>query len=305
MADKDKSSVLVTGAAGFIGRAVTALLERPGISVVLLDQSSALGSCSERAGQKIGCDISRADELEQVLAKQRISGIIHLAAILPTAARKDPQHATEVNVQGSLNLLEAARKFGVKRFVFGSSLSIYGTWPENHAVSEADRAAPEDLYGAAKLYVEQLGSAYARSHGLEFVSLRIGRVVGEGARSATSAWRSEIFEFLRQDRPATIRLPYVGAERVLLVHVEDVAKMLTTLVEAPRLSHAVYNALCESVLIRDLKEQIEALNPNVAVRLGGEEARGNPRRVDSSRFQKEFGFMTLPIAEQFRRAAKR
>jgi nucleoside-diphosphate-sugar epimerase len=305
MADKDNSSVLVTGAGGFIGRAVTALLERSGVSVVLLDQSSALASCSERAGQKIACDVSRADKLEQVFAEKRISGIIHLAAVLPTAAQRDPLRATEVNVQGSVNLLEAARKFGVKRFVFGSSLSIYGSWPDDHVVSEADRAAPEDLYGAAKLYVEQLGSAYAGSHGLEFVSLRIGRVIGEGARSATSAWRSEIFEFLRQGRPAIIRLPYVDSERVLLVHVQDVAKMLVTLVEARRLSHPVYNALCESVLIKDLKRLIEALNPNVSVRVGEDEAPGNPRRVDSSRFQKEFEFVTLPFAEQLRRAAER
>ena len=54
-------------------------------------------------------------------------------------------------------MLEMARQFGVGRFVFGSSLSVYGTCSPDHAVSETDRAAPEDVYGAAKLYVEQLG----------------------------------------------------------------------------------------------------------------------------------------------------
>ena len=104
--------------------------------------------------------------------------------------------ATQVNVEGSLNLLEMARQFEVRRFLFGSSLSVYGTCPAHQVVTEMDRAAPEDLYGAAKLYVEQLGEAYRQAHGLEFVSLRIGRVVGPGARSATSVWRSEIFECL-------------------------------------------------------------------------------------------------------------
>jgi UDP-glucose 4-epimerase len=304
MAIDEKPLILITGAGGFIGRAVTSLLERSGVRTLLLDHRSALASCPESAGRKIPCDISRSEEVERVFAADPIGGIIHLAAILPTAAQKEPVRATEVNVQGSLNLLEAARKFGIKRFVFSSSLSIYGSWPPDHAAVEDDRAAPEDLYGAAKLYVEQLGSAYASSHGLEFVSLRIGRVVGPGAQSATSAWRSEIFELLLQDRPGQIHLPYVGSERLLLAHVEDVAKMLVALSQAPRLLHSVYNAACESVLVSDLKREVEAVNPKVTVALGDAHAVGNPRRLDSGRFQQEFAFTPLPIAEQLRRAAE-
>ena len=75
---------------------------------------------------------------------------------------------------------------------------------------KADRAAPEDLYGAAKLYVEQLGKALADSGVLQFVSLRIGRIVGPGARSATSAWRSAIFELLQTRRPAISRFRMLG-----------------------------------------------------------------------------------------------
>lgn len=148
---------------------------------------------------------------------------MHLAAILPTAAQREPLLATKVNIQGSINLLALAREFGVRRFVFGGSLSVYGTCPADHVVSEADCAAPEDLYGAAKLYVEQLGEAYQRAHAMQFVSLRIGRVVGPGARSATSAWRCEIFERLSVTGSGQIEIPYPESERILLVHVEDVA----------------------------------------------------------------------------------
>jgi nucleoside-diphosphate-sugar epimerase len=138
---------------------------------------------------------------------------------------------------------------------------------------------------------------------LEFVSLRIGRVVGAGAQSASSAWRSQIFEFLDRNRPAEIHLPYVGSERFLLVHVEDVAKMLVALVQAPRLLHSVYNAVCESTSVGDLKREVEALNPKITVALGHSQALGNPRRLDSSRFQREFGVSPLSIPEQLRGAA--
>ncbi len=181
---------------------------------------------------------------------------------------------------------------------------MYGTCSEHQVVFETDRAAPEDLYGAAKIYVEQLGAAYRHSHGLEFVSLRIGRVVGAGAQSVSSPWRSQIFELLGTKHPAEIVLPYVGSERILLVHVEDVARMLAALLQAPRPAHSVYNAVCESVVVADLKRAVENMNSNIRVKLGEAQALGNPRRLDSSRFQQEFDFQTLPIFEQLCRAVK-
>jgi len=298
--DAQGNRVLVTGGRGFIGRAVVKLLQDSGCGVVSLDVAPGVNSSARR--HELECDISDARQLQRVFEIESIGGIIHLAAILPTAAQREPALATEVNVHGSLNLLEMARRFGVRRFVLGSSLSVYGTCPPDQVVSEADRAAPEDLYGAAKLYIEQLGAAYEQD-GLEFVSLRIGRVVGSGARSASSAWRSQIFEYLASTHAREIILPYVGSERILLAHVDDVAKMLAELLRAPKPVHSVYNAACESVVVADLKREVERLNPLVKVGLGEAYASGNPRRLDWSRLQDEFGFQTLPIFERLRIAA--
>jgi nucleoside-diphosphate-sugar epimerase len=165
-----------------------------------------------------------------------------------------------------------------------------------------DRVAPEDLYGAAKLYVEQLGKAFRRAHGLQFVSLRIGRVVGPGARSATSAWRSEIFERLAAGE-GDIEVPYEESERILLVHVEDVATMLLQLLQAPPPAQCVYNAACDSVVVGELKRVLERLNPRLRVRLGGQAVVGNPRQVDWSRFAGEFGVRMVPMFEQLEKAA--
>lgn len=289
--------MLVTGAQGFLGRAVTRLLARSGMQVIALDSRSA-SSCNASTVISVISDITNRQELEQIFRQNRIDAIVHLAAILPTAAQQDPAHATQVNVDGSLNLLELSRQSGVRRFVFGSSLSIYGTCSPERVVSEADRAAPEDVYGAAKLYVEQLGSAYAESCSLEFVSLRIGRVVGPGARSTASAWRSQIFELLQTNRAAEIVIPYVGSERVLLVHVEDAARALVSLLQCLRPAHAIYNAPCESWVVNDVKQKVESLNPKIRVTLGHEYAKGNPRLLDFSRFRDEYSFETVPIAER-------
>jgi len=266
---------------------------------VLLDQVAPEIRSGQDSSVGVVCDISQEGEGRRAFEAESISRIIHLAAILPTAAQRNPLRGTEVNVMGSLNLLVIGREFGVARFVFGSSLSVYGTCPANQVISEQDRAAAENLYSAAKLYVEQLGSACA---GLSFVSLRIGRVVGPGAKSKTSGWRSEIFEFLDADEPARIKLPYLGRKRVLLVRVDDIAKALLSLLRATRLSCGVYNAPCESVVVEDLKHQVEALNPNIRVELGETHAAGNPRRLDFSRFQGEFGSKRPPIFERLKAA---
>jgi nucleoside-diphosphate-sugar epimerase len=295
-------SVLVTGGRGFIGRAVVKFLQRSGYRAMSLDVAPHASSRADQS--EVVCDLTDANQLQRVFESEAFDGIIHLAAILPTAAQREPMQATRVNIDGSLHLMEMARRFGVRRMVFGSSLSVYGTCPAERVVSETDRAAPEDLYGAAKVYVERLGEAYRHSYGLEFVSLRIGRAVGAGAQSVSSAWRSQIFELVTTRRPTEIILPYVGSERVLLVHADDVAKMLVALLQAASPAHAVYNAMCESVAVADLKRQVEGLNSNITVNLGDALAFGNPRLLDSSRFQREFGFQTLPFFERLRSAAQ-
>jgi nucleoside-diphosphate-sugar epimerase len=297
------NTVLVTGGRGFIGRAAGKLLQCTGYSVISLDRKAATAGTEAGGCDEIICDLGDIAQLKTVFERKRVEAVIHLAAILPTAAQRNPHLATEVNVQGSLNILELARQFRVRRVVFGSSLSVYGTYSADHAVSEVDRAAPEDLYGAAKLYVERLGTAYRECHGLDFVSLRIGRAVGPGARSVTSAWRSEIFELLKVSSPAEIALPYRASEKLLLVHVEDLAAMFLSLLRAPPTEHAVYNAPCNSIAVGDLKRVVEDLNSNITVGLGDGTPAGNPQDLDCSRFQSEFNFETVPIVDRLRRAA--
>jgi len=291
-------NVLVTGGRGFVGRSVGRLLRRHGYRVVSLDTTPVGPGTDE-----VECDITDPAAVQKRFRSERIGAIVHLAAILPTTAQREPLLATRVNVQASVDLLEMAREFHVGRFVFGSSLSVYGTWPVDRVVSEEDRTSPADLYGAAKLYVERLGAAYRVAHGLESVSLRIGRVVGPGARSATSGWRSEIFERIPDAGAGEIKIPYADSERILLVHVEDVAQMILKLVKAPQLAHPVYNAACESVMVGELKAEVERLNPRIHLQLGGRAVVGNPRHVDWSRFAQEFGFRVAPIFGQLNQAA--
>jgi nucleoside-diphosphate-sugar epimerase len=299
------SSVLVTGGRGFIGRSVCALLEQEGYGVLCVDQAnnhvSHLDSAPSRPNLR--CDIADAAQQQKLFATNQIDGIIHLAAVLPTAAQRDPLLATRVNIGGSINVLEMARQFGVRRFVFASSLSVYGAHSLEECISEEHSVCPGDLYGTAKLYIERVGETYRQQHAVDFLSLRIGRVVGPGAQSKSSAWRSQIFEYLGTKVPREINVPFRPSERLLLVHVGDVAKMLVTLLHSGPTKHAVYNACCESMSVADLKHAVEALNPNITLTEGTGSSAGNPQSLSMARFENEFGFRPAQMFEQLRRAA--
>ena len=197
-------SVLVTGGGGFIGKHLRPLLERQGLNVVSLDYRPAQPGSDPTCYQ---CDITDSQEVEAIFRTHRFEAVIHLASILPTASRQDPHKATKVNIAGSLNLLEAARRFQVNRMIYASSVSVYGTQPASSCVSEDQPSAPEDVYGAAKRYVEVLGEAYQLNFGVEFLALRIAMVVGPGTISATSPWRNQIFEYLGRAPQKEVLIP--------------------------------------------------------------------------------------------------
>jgi len=292
-------SVLITGGAGFIGRHAHAALERQGWSVISIDSQA-----SRLAPNCLRCDITDAGQLEPIFRAHRFERIIHAASILPTAAKLDPHKATEVNIGGSLNILEMAARFHVQRVIYASSGSVYGTQSASNFVSEDQPAAPEDVYGAAKRYVEILGETYERKFGVEFVALRMVMVVGAGGTSATSPWRNQIFECLGSPESKEVFIPHRPDETLPLVHVEDIAGMLATLASAQCCSHRIYNSFGDCVKPAELKEQIESLNPNVRLTLGNAAVTGCARAIDSSRFAREFGGAPVGFWQRLRTEAQ-
>jgi nucleoside-diphosphate-sugar epimerase len=291
-------SVLVTGGVGFIGRNLLTALTGLGWKPVCLDSDPGEVAGCEK------CDISEAARLEAIFQEHQFEAIIHLASVLATVSRGDPHRSTNVNIGGSLNILEAAKRFRVAKLIYASSLAVYGTRPASLFVSEDEAVTPEDLYGASKRYVELLGQAYQQNFGIRFVALRIAIVVGAGAKSVTSAWRGQIFESLEAGQSMEFAIPYPAEEVLPLVHVEDVVAMLVALVSARKPTASVYNSFAESVTASELKHNIELLNPKVRVKLGGRVVRGHPRAVDSTRFGKDFGLAPMPLRERLRIAVE-
>jgi nucleoside-diphosphate-sugar epimerase len=123
-----------------------------------------------------------------------IRAVIHLAGILPTAFQADPLAGADVNLSGCFELMRQAVSSNIKRFVFASSMSVYGSLSTRCPLNENDPAVPDDAYGASKRTVELIEETFAKKAVIEFVSLRIARVIGLGIKRTASPWRSQIFE---------------------------------------------------------------------------------------------------------------
>src|SRR5262249_28657089 len=159
------------------------------------------------------------------------------------------------NVAGSCELMRQSAAAHAQRFIFASSMSVYGCAPRDRPVTEDDPPAPDEPYGAAKLLIEQIGQTLDREKAFEFVALRIARVIGPGIKKTASPWRSQIFEPSPQQE--SVCIPFAAEAVLSLVHVEDVTRMLVALADAAKMSSFVYNAPAEGWEARQLKQTIE------------------------------------------------
>ncbi|MEW6448461.1 MAG: NAD-dependent epimerase/dehydratase family protein [Bacillota bacterium] len=176
--------VLVTGGAGFIGSHVAAELLDNGAQVSIADNlSSGLIENVPPGAAFYRVDIT-SPAITEIIAAERPEAIVHLAA-QPVAPRslEDPCFDATVNVTGTVNVLAAARKFGVRRFVYASSAAVYGD-PLYLPVDEAHPVRPLSPYGASKYAAEVYAATFQRLYGLEAVVLRLANVYGPGQGAA-------------------------------------------------------------------------------------------------------------------------
>ena len=173
-------NVLVTGGAGFIGSNLVHALAGAGEAVRVLDDFST-GRAENLAGAAGRIEVLEGDVRDPARVAAAVDGVevvYHLAA-LPSVARSvaDPRASHSVNVEGTLNLLLAARDAGVRRLVYASSSSVYGDTPvlPKH---EGMPVSPRSPYAAAKLAGEAYCRALACVYPLETVSLRFFNVFG-------------------------------------------------------------------------------------------------------------------------------
>ena len=177
------TSILLTGGAGYIGAATADALIAAGMRVVILDDLSSghMDTIPNEASFKTG-GYGETDKMEELLRDARIDVIVHCGAkSIVAESDEHPDRYFANNVEGSLNLLNAACNVGVKRIVFSSSAAVYGA-PTSSTINEATPLAPVNTYGATKVAFELALRSFADAYEMQSVSLRYFNVAGSTER---------------------------------------------------------------------------------------------------------------------------
>src|SRR3954468_12945334 len=313
-----KPVVLITGAGGEIGHGlIDRLAERGDRGIVTLDLNRLQPSIAAKVDREITGSILDRGVLDRVLSEFRVELVFHLAALLSTRSEFTPVTAHQVNVEGTLNLLEFAQHEAESHgrpvvFMYPSSIAAYGlpdleTKMRAGRVKEDDWAHPRTMYGCNKLYCEQVGTYYARhykqlaaepaSGRVDFRSVRFpglisGATVPSGGTSdyapemVHAAAKGERYEcFVRPDT----RIPFMA--------MPDGVDALMTLAAASRerLTRTEYNVAAFNPSAEQFRARVLEAFPSGRIEWDVDRQRQGivdtwPADVDDSAARRDWGF---------------
>lgn len=247
-------TIVVTGGAGFIGRAVVEKLTHNGNTCVAIDMvDPEIG----------GVEFRQADITDLASFKSALNGekrVVHLAGLVAGPANKDPYAAATINIQGAANALEACRQNGVGKVILASTFFVY----EDCGLDEVDEGTALDLtimspFARSKYVVEQLARDYIGKYNLCCIPLRFGSVYGPGAGS------NVVGEFVSDAvEGREIVVWGRGARHRQFIHVADVADAVSKAIECD--DSGVYNiAGDKQTTTREILDIIQSRIPSVRV----------------------------------------
>ena len=184
-------TLLLTGAAGTLGRALTPVLQRPWRRLRVSDLAPALAGVqalppAPDGVEVVPCDLADAAAVHGLL--RGVDAVVHLGGI---SVEGPWEPILQANIRGLHNLYEAARRHSVKRIVFASSNHVTGCYPRSQTLTPQDPPRPDGNYGLSKLFGEGIASLYWDRFGIETVCLRIGTATPTPPdRRGLSTWLS-------------------------------------------------------------------------------------------------------------------
>lgn len=207
-------------------------------------------------------DVTEYGTINQILHTHKVDRIIHNAAVShPKLFLDNPYKIYRINVQGTLTSLEAARNFGIQRYIYMSSGAVYGN-VSLETVTEEVPLHSESPYGATKVACEEL----VRNYGLESASLRVGFVYGPGRK-----FECPIHMLLEECMNKKEVMWEQGMDQVMdYIYVDDCVDAIATIAMADKLPHTEYNVGGgENVPYERVVKKVKELYPDVTINIGG------------------------------------
>ncbi len=200
---KEMKRILVTGACGQIGTELTVALRRKyGNDNVIATDLKQETCLPEGSGPYHQLDVLDADAIESLITRYDIDTVYHMAALLSAVGEKNPQLCWNVNMNGSINVMNLAVKHSLTRVIIPSSIAVWG--PGTPAIAPQETALhPTTMYGVTKVCGEVLGDYYVRKYGLDVRGLRYPGIISSEALpgGGTTDYAVEIYyEAIRNGR---------------------------------------------------------------------------------------------------------
>ena len=310
--------MLITGAGGEIGHGlIDRLTGQKQRAIVTLDVSPLDAAIAARVDREITGSILDRAVLDRILAEYRVELVIHLAALLSTRSEFTPVMAHQVNVEGTLNLLEFAQHEAESHgrpvvFIYPSSIAAYGL-PSLEAKQNAGRVKedewthPTTMYGCNKLYCEQLGTYYARHYKQLAAETASGRVDFRCVRfpglisaltvpsGGTSDYAPEMIHAAAKGEPYDC---FVRPDtRIPFMAMPDGVDALLTLAEAPRasLTRTAYNVSGFNPSAEEIRDVVVGAFPGARIAWETDVKRQGivdswPADVDDTAARNDWGF---------------
>ena len=256
------------------------------------------------------CDVTDIRSLEAVFTASPVRSVIHTAALLSTGIRLDPVRGVAVNVMGTANVLDCARRFAVGRVVVASSTTVgYTTFARPHGVLVPEDVCmrivserPASIYAATKLCGEHLALLYADLYGVDSVVLRYAAVLGGSLAAPTSVPGRLLARLVlgaRRNESVTLDDPYLvwgGIEE--FVDARDCARANLHALDAAAPLRRVYNvATGDAVTLRTFVDTVRRVHPTLTVVTGDEPETGfagfphrRPAASDVASARSDLGF---------------
>jgi nucleoside-diphosphate-sugar epimerase len=311
-----KPVILITGAGGEIGHGLVTRLAASGASIVALDVHPLDAALVPLVARVFTGSITDTNLLDRLLAEFEVALVFHLAALLSTRAEFTPVAAHQVNVEGTLHLLEFSQRQGESHgrpvvFVYPSSIAAYGirdlqTKMQAGRVGEEQFGYPTTMYGCNKLYCEQLGRYYARHYKqlsadtIPHVDFRCVRFPGlmSGATIPSGGTSDYAPEMVHAAANGDAYACFVRPDTTIpFMVMPDAIDALLALGGAPRarLTRTAYNVAAFTASAADIRAVVQRAFPAAVITYQVDEKRQGivdswPAAVDDSAARADWGF---------------
>jgi nucleoside-diphosphate-sugar epimerase len=290
-------AVVITGGFGLLGSWLTREFLEEGAEVLVLDLERRDLDYLEPHAARIGFEQANVldfPRLAELFLKHRgdIEGIIHTVAVMATPDFwANPHHSINLNVMGTVNLLEIARLHGIGRVLFVSSGAVYGELKVS-AHEDRNPPRPSDLYGASKASAEYIGEQYANHYGIDFRCARPFFFFGPGKLPSEMPHLFRNLLGALEGLPG-LRLERGGDQRLGFTYVRDTARGTYLLYRAENPAHRTVNIASETpVSFREIVRLARACSDRpTPVELGPGKLFPRGETLDISVARKELGFI--------------